>query len=182
PDAPTLWPNAPDNLALDNAFGDRDAVDKAMAKAHLVVTQTIRSQRTVSAFMEPRGAIGSYDATSQQYRLISGCQGAHRLRHALAGCLKVPPDRIRVICPDVGGAFGSRFNIYPEQVVVVWVARRLGRPVKWTGDRHEAFLTDYTARDVVTQARLALDREGRILALALELTANTGAHTVSYVP
>src|SRR5262249_50064292 len=148
----------------------------------LVVEEPIRSQRTVSAFMEPRGAIGSYDAASQQYQLISGCQGAHRLRHALAGCLKVPQERIRVICPDVGGAFGSRFNIYPEQVVVVWAARRLGRGVKWPGAPHAPFLTDSPARDVVTRARLALDRKGRILALALELTANTGAHTVSYVP
>jgi carbon-monoxide dehydrogenase large subunit len=94
----------------------------------------------------------------------------------------VPQERVRVICPDVGGGFGSRTNLYPEQVVVVWAARRLGRPVKWTGDRSEAFLTDYTARDVVTKARLALDRKGRMLALDLELTANTGAHTVSYVP
>jgi carbon-monoxide dehydrogenase large subunit len=180
--APTLWPGAPNNLALDNAFGDRAAVEAAIAGAHLVVEQTVRSQRTASAFMEPRGAIGSYDEAAQEYRLISGCQGAHRLRHALAGCLKVPQDRIRVICPDVGGAFGSRFNIYPEQVAVVWAARRLGRPVKWTGDRHESFLTDYVARDVVTDARMAFDRKGRILAMALELTANTGAHTVSYVP
>ncbi|MET0631500.1 MAG: molybdopterin cofactor-binding domain-containing protein, partial [Xanthobacteraceae bacterium] len=89
---------------------------------------------------------------------------------------------VRAVCPDVGGAFGSRFNLYPEQLAVVWAARRLRRPVKWTGDRHEAFLTDYTARDVVTKARLAFDRKGRMLALALELTANTGAHTVSYVP
>jgi carbon-monoxide dehydrogenase large subunit len=180
--APTLWPGAPNNLALDNAFGDRAAVEAAIAKAHFVVEQTVRSQRTASAFMEPRGAIGSYDEAAQQYHLISGCQGAHRLRHALAGCLRVPQDRIRVICPDVGGAFGSRFNIYPEQVAVVWAARRLGRPVKWTGDRHESFLTDYVARDVATHARMAFDRKGRILAMALELTANTGAHTVSYVP
>ena len=87
-----------------------------------------------------------------------------------------------MICPDVGGGFGSRTNLYPEQVAVVWAARRVGRPVKWTGDRTEAFLTDYTARDVVTKARLGFDRKGRMLALALELTANTGAHTVSYVP
>jgi aerobic carbon-monoxide dehydrogenase large subunit len=180
--APTLWPGAPGNLALDNAFGDRDAVDAAIKGARVVVAQTIRSQRTASAFMEPRAAIGNYDHAQQQYLLITGCQGAHRLRHALAGCLKVAQERIRVVCPDVGGAFGSRFNVYPEQVAVVWAARRIGRPVKWTGERSEAFLTDYTARDVVTSARLALDGEGRILALALELTANTGAHTVSYVP
>ena len=182
PGAPVLWPDAPGNLALDNAFGDRAAVEAAMAGAHLVVEQTVRSQRTVSAFMEPRAALGSYDKAAEQYILISGCQGVHRLRAPLAGCLNVPPERVRVICPDVGGAFGSRFNIYPEQVAVVWAAKRLGRAVKWTGDRHEAFLTDYTARDVVTKARLGFDREGRMLALALELTANTGAHTVSYVP
>jgi len=180
--APTIWPEAPGNLALDCAFGDRAAVESAIAGAHLVVDPTIRNQRTASAFMEPRAAIGSYDATAQRYTLISGCQGAHRLRHALAGCLKLSQERVHVICPDVGGAFGSRFNIYPEQLAVVWASRRVGRPVKWTGDRNEAFLTDYTARDVVTRARLAFNRRGHMLALALELTGNTGAHTVSYVP
>jgi len=181
-DAPTIWPNAPGNLALDNAFGDRAAVEAAIAGAHVVIEQTIRCQRTASAFMEPRSAIGRYDEAAGQYILISGCQGVHRVRHPLADCLKVPEERVRVICPDVGGGFGSRTNLYPEQVAVVWAARRLGRPVKWTGDRHEAFLTDYTARDVVTAARLAFDRNGRMLALDLELTANIGAHTVSYVP
>jgi carbon-monoxide dehydrogenase large subunit len=180
--APTIWPDAPNNLALDCAFGDRAAVEAAIKDAHVVIEQTIRNQRTASAFLEPRAAIGGYDAAQKQHTLISGCQGAHRLRHALAACFKVQQERVRVICPDVGGAFGSRFNIYPEQVAVVWAARRVGRPVKWTGDRSEAFLTDYTARDVVTRARLAFDRRGRMLALALELTANTGAHTVSYVP
>ena len=182
PGAPTLWPDAPDNLALDSEFGDRTAVERAIGGAHVIIEQSIRNQRTASAFMEPRSAIGSYDTAESQYTLISGCQGVHRVRHPLAGCLKVPQERVRVICPDVGGGFGSRTNLYPEQVAVVWAARRVGRPVKWTGDRSEAFLTDYTARDVVTAARLAFDRDGRMLALALELTANIGAHTVSYVP
>ena len=182
PGAPTISPGAPGNLALDNAFGDRAAVEAALGGAHVVIEQTIRCQRTASAFMEPRAAIGSYDRAESRYTLISGCQGVHRVRHPLAGCLNVPKECVRVICPDVGGAFGSRTNLYPEQVAVVWAARRVGRPVKWTGDRTEAFLTDYTARDVVTAARLAFDRRGRMLALALELTANTGAHTVSYVP
>src|SRR5262245_1651920 len=95
--APTLWPDAPGNLAVDNTFGDRAAVEAALAGAHLVVEQTVRSQRTVSAFMEPRGAIGSYDETKQQWLLISGCQGAHRLRNDLASCLKLAPERVRVI-------------------------------------------------------------------------------------
>jgi carbon-monoxide dehydrogenase large subunit len=180
--APVLWAAAPDNIGVDQGFGDRAAVEAAIAGAHVVVERTFHNQRTTCAFMEPRGAIGDYDRAAGRYRLIAGCQGAHRLRHALAHCLKTPQDEIHVVCPDVGGAFGSRFNIYPEQVAVVWAARRLGRPVKWTGDRHEAFLTDLNARDVSTKARLALDKRGRILALSLELTANIGAHTVSYVP
>ena len=147
-----------------------------------MIEQTFRNQRTASAIMEPRSAIGRYDEAAGQYILISGSQGVHRAAHALADCLKVPQESVRVICPDVGGGFGSRTNLYPEQVAVVWAARRVGRPVKWTDDRHESFLTDYAARDVVTTARLALDRNGRMLALDLELTANIGGHTVSYVP
>jgi aerobic carbon-monoxide dehydrogenase large subunit len=181
-DAPLLWQGAPDNVALDCEFGHRLEVERALAAAHVVVEKTIRNQRTASAFMEPRSAIGTYDAGTNTYTLISGCQGVHRIRHPLALCLNVPAERVRVMCPDVGGAFGSRTNLYPEQVAVAWAARRLGRPVKWTAERNESFLTDYTARDVVTSARLAFDRRGHMLALALELTANVGAHTVSYVP
>lgn len=182
PGAPAIWPQAPSNLALDNSFGNRAKVDAAMAKAHLVIEQTIRCQRTASSFMEPRAALGAYDAAEKKYLLMSGCQGVHRIRHPLAVCLKEPQENVHVICPDVGGGFGSRTNLYPEQVAVVWAARRVGRPVKWTGDRTEAFLTDYNARDVVTKARLGFSKRGRILAMDLELTANTGAHTVSYVP
>jgi aerobic carbon-monoxide dehydrogenase large subunit len=181
-DAPLLWQGAPDNVALNCEFGHRLEVERALAAAHVVVEKTIRNQRTASAFMEPRSAIGKYDAGTNTYTLISGCQGVHRIRHPLALCLNVPAECVRVMCPDVGGAFGSRTNLYPEQVAVAWAARRLGRPVKWTGERNESFLTDYTARDVVTSARLAFDRSGHMLALALELTANVGAHTVSYVP
>ncbi len=181
-EAPALWPRAPQNVALDHELGNRGEVEAAIAGAHVAVAQSIRNQRTASAFLEPRSAIGSYDAAGRGYTLISGCQGVHRVRQPLALCLNVPPERVRVICPDVGGAFGARTNLYPEQVIVAWAARRLGRPVRWTADRNEAFLTDYTARDLVTSARLAFDRDGRMLALALELTANIGAHTVSYVP
>ena len=182
PNASSIWAEAPDNLALDNTFGDRSAVESAMARAHLVVEQTVVNQRTASGFMEPRAALGDYQAAEDKYILISGCQGVHRIRHPLAVCFKVPQEQVHVICPDVGGGFGSRTNLYPEQVAVVWAAKRLKRPVKWTGDRTEAFLTDYNARDVATKARLGFDKRGRILAMDLELTANTGAHTVSYVP
>ncbi len=113
PGAPAIWPQAPGNLALDNAFGDRAAVDAAMAKAHLVVEETIRCQRTASGFMEPRAALGAYDAAEKKYTLMSGCQGVHRIRHPLAVCLKEPQENVHVICPDVGGGFGSRTNLYP---------------------------------------------------------------------
>jgi carbon-monoxide dehydrogenase large subunit len=106
----------------------------------------------------------------------------HRQRASLAACLRVETDRVRVVCPDVGGGFGLRTNLYPEQAAVVWAARRVGRPVKWTGDRSEAFLADYQGRDLVTRARLGLGRDGRIRALSLDLIGNVGAHTLSYVP
>src|SRR5262249_21444924 len=135
----------------------------------------------VNAQMEPRAALGAYGAADGRYTLISGSQGVHRQKIALAECLAVAPERVRVICPDVGGAFGLRTNLYPEQVVVVWAARQVGRPVRWTGDRTECFLSDLQGRDLVTHARLALDRDGRIKALDVALLGNVGAHPVSYV-
>src|SRR5262249_4430724 len=116
-----------------------------------------------------------------RYTLISGSQGVHRQKTALAECLAIAPERVRVICPDVGGAFGLRTNVYPEQVMVVLAARLVGRPVKWTGDRTECFLSDLQGRDLVTRARLALDRSGRIRAFDVDLIGNAGAHPVSYV-
>ena len=134
--APTLWADAPNNLALDNAFGDRAAVEAAIAGAHLVVEQVIRSQRTVSAFIEPRSAIGTYDESERQYTLISGCQGAHRLRKDLATCLKTPPERARDLP-------GRRRRLRIALQSLSRAARGgvggapLRCPVKWTGDRHE---------------------------------------------
>ena len=180
PGAPVLHTGAAGNIALDIDVGARDETAAILA-AEVIVEHTFRNQRIVNAQMEPRAALGSYDAAEDRYTLISGSQGVHRQRTALAECLGVAPERVRVICPDVGGAFGLRTNIYPEQVVVVWAARRVGRPVRWTGDRTECFLSDLQGRDLVTQAKLALDRDGRIKALAVELLGNVGAHPVSYV-
>jgi carbon-monoxide dehydrogenase large subunit len=180
PGAPAIWPTG--NLALDAEFGDRAATEAAIAAADLVIEQTFRSQRVATAQMEPRAAIGEYDPREDRYTLISGSQSAHIQRAALAGALKVAPERVRVICPDTGGGFGSRTYLNPEPVVVTWAARRVRRPVKWTGDRTEAFLTDYQGRDSITKARLALDKDGRIRAFAFDMLGNVGAHTVSYVP
>ena len=182
PGAPVLHDAVADNIALDADFGDRAAADAAFAQAAIVVEHTFRNQRIVNAQMEPRAALGAYDAANDRYTLISGSQGVHRQQNALAECFGVAPERVRVICPDVGGAFGLRTNVYPEQVVVMWAARHVGRPVRWTGDRSECFLSDLQGRDLVTKARLALDRSGRIQAFAVEMLGNAGAHPVSYVP
>ena len=182
PDAPLVWDCIPGNLALDADVNDRTGLAEAFANAHHVVEETFRCQRTVTAQMEPRSAIGDFDHETSQHVLISGCQGAHRMRTGLCAAMKLPPERIRVIVPDVGGGFGTRTNSYAEQLGVVWAAAQVGRPVKWTGDRSECFLSDYQGRDSITRARLALAADGRILAYDVEITGNVGAHTVAYTP
>ena len=170
------------NLCVSAQFGDADAVRKALERAAHVVRCELVNNRVANCQMEPRSALGDHDAATGVCTLISGNQGVVRLRATLAAALKLPPERLRVVSPDVGGAFGLRNNLYPEQVVVVWVAKRLGRPVKWTGERSEAFVSDYQGRDCVMRAALGLDAEGRILGYEVELIGNVGAHTVSFVP
>ena len=182
PGAPRVLDTAPDNIGLEAAFGDREKVEAAFAGAHLVVEHRFHAQRIVNAQMEPRGAIGAYDAASGVYTLIAGTQGVHRVQSELAGGLGIDAGRLRVITHDVGGAFGLRSNVYPEQAIVCWAAREVGRPVKWLGDRSESFLSDYQGRDIISMAKLAFDRSGRILALSADILANVGATTVSYVP
>jgi carbon-monoxide dehydrogenase large subunit len=180
--APQLWDEAPGNLCVSADFGDAQAAQTAFARAAHVVRGEFVNNRVANCQMEPRSAIGDYDARTGVCTLISGSQGVVRLKAVLAAALKVPAERLRVISPDVGGGFGPRNNLYPEQVAVTWAAKRLGRPVKWTGDRSEAFVSDYQGRDSVMRAALAFDAEGRILAYEVELIGNVGAHTVSFVP
>ena len=181
-DAPQIWDDVQGNLALDADVNDRSGLDEAFANAAHIVTQSFRSQRTVTAQMEPRAALGDYDAQADRYVLISGCQGAHRMRMSLCAAMKVPQERMRVIVPDTGGGFGTRTNSYAEQLAVLWAARIFGRPVKWTGDRNECFLSDYQGRDSVTHARMAFDSSGRILGFDVEIISNIGAHMVAYTP
>jgi aerobic carbon-monoxide dehydrogenase large subunit len=182
PDAPQLHDDLPGNSAIDTAFGDQTACHAAFASAHLIVTQTFRNQRIASAHMEPRAALGAYDERDGIYTILTGSQGAVRVKHTIAACLGVPSERVHAITHDVGGAFGLLNNVYPEQVMVTWAARQVGRPVKWTGDRTQAFLTDYQGRDIITEGHLALAPDGKILALAITMTGNIGAHPVTYVP
>jgi carbon-monoxide dehydrogenase large subunit len=180
--AEPIWPSASDNIALDQEFGDRAAVETAFAQADLVIEQEFRNQRIVNCQMEPRSGVGSYDAANGTYTMISGNQGVHVPRMVLAESLGVPPEAIHFICPDVGGGFGLRNNLYPEQALILWAAKRVGRPVKWTNDRSESFLTDYGGRDLYTKARIALTRDGTITAYQVDHIGAVGGQTVTYVP
>ena len=180
--APELWSGAPRNLCFQAAVGDRSAAQTAFAGAAHVVRREFRNSRIVNCQMEPRAALGVYDAATQSYTLISGSQGVFRQKLGLMGALQAPADKVRVVCPDVGGGFGPRTMINVEHLAVVWGARHVDRPVKWTGDRSEAFLSDYQGRDQLIRAAIAFDADGRILAIDHEWIGNVGAHTVSYVP
>ncbi|WP_250517159.1 xanthine dehydrogenase family protein molybdopterin-binding subunit [Caballeronia sp. INDeC2] len=180
--APQLWDGASRNVCFQTQIGDRDEARRIIADAPFVLTRELHHSRVVNCQMEPRGAIGVFDQESGAYTLISGSQGAVRQKLCIAAALKVPPSQVRVVCPDTGGGFGPRSFIYVEQLAVVWAARRVGRPVKWTSDRSEAFLSDYQGRDQIVRATFGFSRDGRILAIDNEWIGNVGAHTVSYVP
>src|SRR6478735_1449002 len=181
-DAPQLWDEASSNVCIDAEVGDAAATAAAFAHAAHVVKLETWIQRVTGVPLEPRAAIGSYDAASGRTTLYAGSGGVVRQKHELAGVLDVPPDRVRVVSGDVGGNFGTRNAFYPEFALVAWASRRIGRPVKWTCERQEAFLSDYQGRDLFVSAELALDSAGRFLALRGSLIGNVGAHTVSFVP
>ncbi len=178
PDAPQLWPEAPNNTCYDWADGDAAAVARGLAASARIVTLDVEIGRVAPTFMEPRAALADFDAASGRFTLVAGCQAIHGLRDKLARVLRVERDRLRVISPDVGGAFGARSVIYPEYAAVLWAARTLGRPVKWTATRQEEFLTTTQGRDSVLRGELGLGGDGSFLALRVTGNANMGArHT-----
>jgi carbon-monoxide dehydrogenase large subunit len=176
PGAPPVWDEVSDNVAFVWDVGQRDAVARALEGAPHVTRLDFVVSRVAAAPMEPRAAVGEYDRRAGRYTLHTGIQGPHGLRAQLADVLHVPQSHLRVITGEVGGSFGMRSGIYPELVLVLWAARRLGRPVKWTSDRREGFVTDEHGRDNVSTAELALDRDGRFLALRVSITLNIGAY------
>ncbi len=181
-DAPKIDAGIAGNLAVNACFGDSDATAKAIAASALVVEQTYVNQRIVCAQMEPRSIVVDFDAASGIVRMIAGSQGAIRQRDTLAAALGLDRDKVEVICPDVGGGFGTRTNLAPEQPVLAVAARQIGRPVRWTSTRSEAFLTDYQCRDIVTRVRMGFDAKGRIKGYDCEIIGNVGAYTVAFVP
>ena len=180
--APQLWPAAPGNVALDWEGGDADAAGAAFAGAAHVTRLDIVNNRLVITPMETRGVVAEYEPGDGRYTIWTPSQGAGHLLAPLARSLGVAESRIRVITNDVGGAFGIKMPPYPEHVLVSWAARRLGRPVKWIAERSESFLSDGQGRDHVTEAELALDAEGRFLAVRTRTVSNMGAYSTTAAP
>ncbi len=179
PDAPRARRDFP-NVILDGEVGDRGATEAAFAGAAHIVRFDTWVQRVAGVPMEPRAAIGEYDPASGKYTLHAGAGGAVSPRRDLAMVLGVPPEQARVVMHDVGGNFGTRGGFNPEFAIVTWAARKVGRPVKWTGDRHEYFQADHQARDLAVTAELALDKDGTFLAMRGSNLVNQGSYALAF--
>jgi aerobic carbon-monoxide dehydrogenase large subunit len=165
------------NLAFDWELGDRGATEAALASAAHVTRIELVNNRLIPNAMEPRAAVGVWDPGTSEHTLYTTSQNPHLERLVLSAFVGVAPEhKLRIVAPDVGGGFGSKIFVYPEETAVIWAARRVRRPVKWTADRGESFLTDAHGRDHVTRAELGLDAAGRFVALKVETTANLGAY------
>ena len=182
--APLVHREAPGNIALAWALGDEPdnlrEIDGAMRAAAHVARVSLVNQRIVVASLEPRGATADYDAAGDSYELRCGSQSVMTLREQLVGILGIGRDKLRVVTEDVGGGFGMKSPAYPEYAALLVAAKRLQRPVHWMSTRSEAFLSDQQARDTVTDAELALDGEGRFLALRVKALASMGAYVTSH--
>jgi len=176
-DSPVIWPQNGSNTALDWEAGDRAATDAAFALAAHITRIDLVNNRIVMAAMEPRGVVARFDSVTGRYSVYTPTQGNLPVHKALAlDGLRVPMNDVHLITPDVGGGFGIKNSIYGEQIVIPWAARRLGRPVKWYPDRGDAFLTDYHARDHVMHGELALDADGKFLAIRCKTISAMGAY------
>ena len=176
--APKIWEQCPNgNIGVTIVFGDKAATDAAFAKARHVAKVRLVNNRVTANPIEPRCALGAYDAADGKYTLYTPSQDPHSVRAALSSFVfHVPESKIRVVSPDVGGGFGMKANIYPDDVLVLWAARRCGRPVKWTATRSESLLLDNHARDQVVYGELALDENGKFLAIRSNAYQALGAY------
>ena len=183
PGAPLLYDEAPLNVTLDYHYGDTDKVAAAFAKAAHVTRRGLINNRLVGCAMEPRSAIGEYDAAADRWTLRVGCQGVFGLKMQLANdVLGVPPEKVRVLTGNVGGSFGMKAHAYPEYACLFHAARIHKRPIKWTDERSESFLSDQHGRDHDVSAELALDADGNFLAVRLTSYANMGAYLAAVGP
>src|SRR4051794_5533961 len=182
PGAPVLWDQIPDNTPCDTMFGDKEKTDRAFEQAAHVVKAEFNIVRVTGVPMELRSCLAEFDAASGKYTLYAGSGGAVRQKVELVQVLGLAPDKLRVLSYDVGGNFGTRNRPFVEFGLVLWAARKLKRPVKYTATRSEAFLTDYQGRDLVTKVELAFDKSGRILGMRADNISNAGARCVSLSP
>lgn len=178
-DAPLIWPSEPDNICFEHRAGDREACDRAFAAAARVITDRYVISRVSANPLEPRTALGSYDAATERYTLHAGLQSPHAMRREIATIFGLPADRFRVVGPDVGGAFGMKASLHPELILVLWASRQVGRPVRFACERSEGFLSDHQSRDHLSEVSLALDKDGRFLGLRVSTLANIGAYVAS---
>ncbi len=182
-EAPLVWDACAMNLSVDGEVGDRSATDVAFSRAAHVVRLETWINRVTGVPMEPRTAIGDYDAASGRYTIHAGTgAGVVRERQTLSQVLDVPEEQCRAVCGDMGGNFGTRNSFFPEYGLLPWAARRISRPVKWCGDRTECFVSDYQGRDLTVTAELALDGQGNFLGLRGTNLSNVGAYTAHFVP
>jgi carbon-monoxide dehydrogenase large subunit len=179
PGALAVWEKAPDNVAFYQEWGNKAAVDTAIAKADHVIRHRMVINRITAATMEPRGCLAEYDTHDDRYIIRCTTQGPHRAKAAMASIFKVPENRLRVIADNVGGGFGMKGAIFPEYIVVPVAAKVLGRPVKWTSERSEGMLSDEHSRDNVVDAEFALDKDGKFLGLRVQTWAAIGAYHTS---
>ncbi len=181
PNAPQVWEQAKNNTCYDWHIGDKAATDAAFAKASHVTKIDIVNQRLIPNAMEPRAAIGDFDRATGDYTLYTTSQNPHVIRLLMgAFVLQIPEHKLRVVAPDVGGGFGSKIFHYAEEAIVTWAAGKLGRPIKWTAERSESFMSDAHGRDHVTHAELAMDKDGKFLGLKVSTTAAMGAYLSTF--
>ena len=181
PGAPKVWADRADNLSFETEVGDARATKEAFASAAHIVELTIVNQRLVTNYLDTRGVVAEYDG--ERYTLTLGSQGSHVIRDIIGGAvMKLPPEKMRVVTPDVGGGFGTKLFPYREYALAAVAAERLRQPVKWICDRTEHFLGDSHGRDNISTARLAVDNKGRFLALELDIIADMGAYLSCYAP
>jgi carbon-monoxide dehydrogenase large subunit len=176
PSAPILSEEVPGNVCLDWRTGDATGADEAFGRASHIVTLHLDNHRIVMNPMEPRGGVGLFDAGRSRYTLHVSSQNIHNNRNHVARALGVEAKDVRFVAPDVGGGFGAKNFAYAEHALILWAARRTGRPVKWIASRSEVFLSDHAARDMSAEASLALDADGKFLALKVSSVANLGAY------
>ena len=179
--APLVWDEAPGNVCYDWEVGNREETEAAFREADHIVSLDVVNNRLIPNAIEPRAAIGEYDLRTGHHTLFTTSQNPHLTRLLLgAFVMGIPESKLRVVAPDVGGGFGSKIPHYAEEVIVTWAAKRLGRPIKWTAERSESFMSDRHGRDHLSHAELALDREGRFLGLRVRTAANLGAYLSTF--